>query len=49
MIESPAGTHPVARANPDVDAYCFPHNETSTGVQTVVGAPDGRDARTSSS
>ena len=41
VIESPVGTHPVARANPDVDAYCWPHNETSTGVQTVVARPDG--------
>jgi phosphoserine aminotransferase len=41
VIESPAGTHPLARATADVDAYCWPHNETSTGVQTVVERPSG--------
>jgi phosphoserine aminotransferase len=41
VIESPAGTHPLARASADVDAYCWPHNETSTGVQTVVERPEG--------
>ncbi|MGZ8764748.1 MAG: phosphoserine transaminase [Acidimicrobiia bacterium] len=44
VIESPAGTHPLARANTDVDAYCWPHNETSTGVQTVVERPVGSGA-----
>jgi phosphoserine aminotransferase len=41
VIESPAGSHPVARADNLVDAYCWPHNETSTGVQTVVARPTG--------
>jgi phosphoserine aminotransferase len=43
VIESPPGTHPDAKATPDVDAYCFPHNETSTGVAVEVRRPDGAD------
>ncbi len=43
VIESPAGTHPLARADAAVDAYCWPHNETSTGVQTVVERPSGSE------
>jgi phosphoserine aminotransferase len=39
VIESAPGTAPAARANPDVDAYCFPHNETSTGVMLPVARP----------
>jgi phosphoserine aminotransferase len=39
VIESPAGTHPVAKANPDVDAYALTHNETSTGVAMEVLRP----------
>ncbi len=41
VIESATGTHPLPHANPDVDAYCFPHNETSTGVMLDVRRPDG--------
>jgi phosphoserine aminotransferase len=44
IIESPPGTHPDLRADPDVDAYAFPHNETSTGVMMDVQRPDGVDA-----
>jgi phosphoserine aminotransferase len=44
VIESPPGTHPELRGYPDVDAYAFPHNETSTGVMTEVRRPDGVDA-----
>jgi phosphoserine aminotransferase len=44
VIEAPAGTHPLAHANADVDAYCWPHNETSTGVQTRVERPTGAGA-----
>jgi phosphoserine aminotransferase len=44
VIESPPGTRPDLRAEPDVDAYAFPHNETSTGVMMVVQRPDGVDA-----
>ena len=39
IIESPAGTHPEANPNPDVDAYCLTHNETSTGVAMEVVRP----------
>jgi phosphoserine aminotransferase len=41
VIESPTGTHPEPKANPDVDAYCFPHNETSTGVMLDPRRPEG--------
>src|SRR4051794_23102641 len=40
-IDSPPGTHPEAKATPDVDAYAFPHNETLTGVAMAVRRPDG--------
>ncbi|MDQ6726847.1 MAG: phosphoserine transaminase [Actinomycetota bacterium] len=39
VISSPVGTHPEARANPDVDAYALTHNETSTGVAMEVLRP----------
>ncbi len=41
VIESAPGTHPELRADPGVDAYAFPHNETSTGVMMDVRRPDG--------
>jgi phosphoserine aminotransferase len=41
VVESPPGTHPSAHANPDVDAYCWPHNETSTGVMLPIARPEG--------
>ena len=41
VIESAPGTHPEAEANPDVDVYAFPHNETSTGVAMEVRRPGG--------
>jgi phosphoserine aminotransferase len=41
VIESPPGTHPSPRASDAVDAYCWPHNETSTGVMLPVTRPDG--------
>jgi phosphoserine aminotransferase len=44
VIESAPGAHPDAKATPDVDAYCYPHNETSTGVAVDVRRPDGADA-----
>jgi phosphoserine aminotransferase len=43
VIESPAGTHPELEANPDVDVYAFPHNETSTGVAMEVRRPQGAE------
>jgi phosphoserine aminotransferase len=41
VIETAPGTHPLPVADPGVDAYCFPHNETSTGVMLDVRRPDG--------
>src|SRR5256885_2009434 len=43
VIESPPGTHPDAKAVPDVDVYALTHNETSTGVATDVRRPEGAD------
>jgi phosphoserine aminotransferase len=39
VLESPAGTHPEPKPNPDVDAYALTHNETSTGVSMEVLRP----------
>lgn len=39
IIESKFGDHPLAIAAPDVDTYCFTHNETSTGVAMDVRRP----------
>ena len=35
------GSHPDPVANPGVDAYCFTHNETSTGVAMPLVRPEG--------
>src|ERR687891_2632130 len=46
IIESAPGTLPDPKPNPDVDAYCFTHNETSTGVAMPPAAlvrPEGAD------
>jgi phosphoserine aminotransferase len=43
IIESAPGTVPTPKANPDVDAYCFTHNETSTGVAIAPARPDGAE------
>jgi phosphoserine aminotransferase len=43
IIESRPGTVPTPKANPDVDAYCFTHNETSTGVAVAPVRPDSAD------
>jgi phosphoserine aminotransferase len=43
IIESVPGTVPTPKANPDVDAYCFTHNETSTGVAVAPVRPDGAE------
>jgi len=40
VIEGEPGTAPNLVANPLVDAYCYPHNETSTGVSFPVVRPD---------
>jgi phosphoserine aminotransferase len=46
VVESAPGTHPELRGYPDVDAYAYPHNETSTGVMTEVRRPGGVDPAT---
>ena len=37
------GTHPLPVADPDVDAYCLTHNETSTGVAMPIERAVGAD------
>lgn len=41
ILRSEPGTLPVASATPEVDAYAWPHNETSTGVMVPVQRPTG--------
>jgi phosphoserine aminotransferase len=41
VITSEPGTHPVPVASDDVDAYAYPHNETSTGVAMDPVRPSG--------
>jgi phosphoserine aminotransferase len=36
VMKSEVGTHPELVADATVDAYAYPHNETSTGVMTEV-------------
>jgi phosphoserine aminotransferase len=43
VLEAPPGAAPVPVAEAGVDAYCWPHNETSTGVMTAVARPAGID------
>lgn len=43
VIQSETGTHPDFETSPDVDAYCTPHNETSTGVMVEIRRPSGAD------
>jgi phosphoserine aminotransferase len=43
IIEAAPGTVPTPKANPDVDAYCFTHNETSTGVAVAPLRPDAAE------
>lgn len=40
VIESEPGTRPALVPDDSVDAYAFPHNETSTGVMCEVRRPD---------
>jgi len=44
VVESPPGTAPRPHAAEDVDTYCWPHNETSTGVMLPVTRPEGAAA-----
>ncbi len=41
VIESDPGTAPALVPSREVDAYCYPHNETSTGVVLPVVRPEG--------
>jgi phosphoserine aminotransferase len=41
VLEAEPGSAPQARCEDGVDAYCWPHNETSTGVMTGVRRPAG--------
>lgn len=41
IITAPPGSRAEAVHDHDVDAYCWPHNETSTGIQTDVIRPVG--------
>src|SRR5579885_2173656 len=41
VIKAEPGTAARAQAEDGVDAYCWPHNETSTGVMTRVVRPEG--------
>ena len=43
VIESDPNTHPELVVDPSVDAYAYPHNETSTGVMMDVRRPAGAD------
>jgi phosphoserine aminotransferase len=44
VISVDPGTHPDPEANPEVDAYAFTHNETSTGVAMPLVRPEGTTA-----
>ena len=44
IAESEPGTHPPLEAVADVDAYCYTHNETSTGVMIDPVRVDDPDA-----
>ena len=46
VIEGDPGTAPALVANPDVDSYCYTHNETSTGTMFPVVRPDGAEGLT---
>jgi phosphoserine aminotransferase len=41
VAESAPGTLPVPYADPEADAYAWPHNETSTGVMAPVHRVEG--------
>jgi len=43
VVESEPGTLPAPRARAGVDAYAWPHNETSTGVMAPVRRVTGAD------
>jgi phosphoserine aminotransferase len=43
VLRTDAGSAPALRAEDGVDAYCAPHNETSTGVAVPVKRVSGAD------
>jgi phosphoserine aminotransferase len=43
VLKAEPGTVPALRPEPGVDAYAWPHNETSTGVMAPVVRPNGTD------
>jgi phosphoserine aminotransferase len=43
VVRSEPGSAPAPRAESGVDAYAWPHNETSTGVMAPVRRPAGAD------
>jgi phosphoserine aminotransferase len=44
VLTADYGDAPSVAPEPGIDAYCWPHNETSTGVMTRVERPQGADA-----
>lgn len=43
VIEAPAGSHPLPRAEAGIDTYALTHNETSTGVAMPIRRVAGAD------
>jgi phosphoserine aminotransferase len=43
VVTAEPGSAPSVRPEPGVDAYAWPHNETSTGVMTRITRPAGTD------
>ena len=43
VVRAEPGSAPAVRPEPGVDAYAWPHNETSTGVMTQITRPAGTD------
>jgi phosphoserine aminotransferase len=43
VVKAEPGSAPAVRPEPGVDAYAWPHNETSTGVAAPVVRPAGTD------
>jgi phosphoserine aminotransferase len=43
VVAAEPGTVPAPRPEPGVDAYCWPHNETSTGALAAVDRVAGAD------
>lgn len=41
VLEAPAGSLALPKAEDGIDVYAWPHNETSTGVAAPVTRPDG--------